>query len=352
MLAKFTETGMEEEATYSNYEKAVHKAIGELHRELRPDVHARSGWYEQTQVIVKRYIRSLSDINRSLVRGQKKLSETEVQVISSFLLKVLLDYETLQDLCLMPPKGCPFELWVCCGGPCKSGFVKRHQNIKTLRRLRKCAGIKDDIPEDYYDRFEEEWRQIWKEAPRKDKVFDFGNLKTDYNTPLFLVPVQQLDEAVKDAIVQVEPSLGPFIDKLFLCHDHFKRVTTLSNNSFSTKRFASYSKENLQRGLRTGEVRLNFAVSFSHFRNRSYIQKLLMLLGRGVDFDFTPHKKSFQEKECVLKVFNRLKEMENNFGHRNSYSSGYASYHSSYSQPPFDPRSQGGQDFQELQAAE
>jgi len=346
LFGKFTETGMEE-PTYSDYEKAVHKAISEHHRVLRPDAHSRTGINEQIQVIVRRYTKSLADISRSLNRGQRKLSETEVQVASAFILKVLLDFETLQDLCLMPPKGCPFELWVCCGGPCKTGFVKRHQNINTLRRLRKCAGIKDNIPEDYYDKFEKEWREIWNEEALKK---DSG--ETDYNTPLFLVPVQSMDEAVKNAIIEIEPSLAPFVDKLFLCTDHFKRVAKLSNNSFSTKQFATFSKENLQRGLRTGELKLNFAVVFKHFKNRDYIHKLLMLLEKGVNFDFTPNKKSFEEKECVSKAYNRLREMENNFGHRNSYSSGYASFHSGYSQPAYDPRNQGGQDYQVIQAAE
>lgn len=302
-------------------ESAVRRAFDIFYREFWPEAHPKTSWKEQVPKILLKYVTSIADINKTLKAGNvKRRTDIDNQVFSLFALKVLMDFETLQDLYLMPPKGCPFEAWVCCAGPCKSGYNRRHQNIQTVKRLRSLGGIKDDIPEDYYDKYEEEWREIWEEE-RVQRRKEYKE-KSDNHTPLSLVPVRHLDVTVKNAIIEKEPGLKPFVDNLFLCCYHFKKVSSLEKNEFSQRKYSSYTVGDLNKNIVEGEVRV---ASSYFFRNRKHLAKLLMLLNKGLCIDTTLRKKSFKNKECVLTIVNRLKEMENNFNHhhRTDFNNGY-----------------------------
>ena len=334
-------------------ETAVHKAFDIFYREFWPEAHPKTSWKEQVPKILLKFVTSIADINKTLKAGDlKRRTDIDNQVLSLLALKVVLDFETLQDLYLMPPSGYPFETWVCCAGPCKSGYDRRHQNIQTVKRLRSLGGIKDDIPEDYYDKYEEEWREIWeKERVERGEKFKKSKVykeRTDNHTPLALVPVRHLDVTVKNAIIEKEPGLKPFIDNLFLCCYHFKKVTSREKNEFSQRKYSSYTVGDLNKNIAEGEVRL---ASSYFFKNRKHLSKLLMLLNKGFDIDTTLRKKSFKNEECVLTIVNRLKKMENNFSHqhhqhhqhhRGDFNNGY---YPPSSHQQYEGRSQGAQDY-------
>jgi hypothetical protein len=314
------ENRMANSETYLGIERAVYKGYKQVYRAER-EAQSESQWSEPVPRVLAK-LTSLTDINRTLNSEVEKLTELEYTIILTYSLKVVLDFEILQDLCLMPPRGCPFELWVCCAGPCKSGYYKKHQDIRKLRELRKRAGIKDDIPENYYNRFEEEWREIWNQEAKKRKE---KNSKTDFNTPLFLVPVRDLNDTVKDAIVAIEPGLAPSIDNLFLCSDHFRKNGPRDKRGFNQRRYSSYTAENINKNLSTGEISLSLAKN-KHFGCRTHLQSLLKLLSKEPSIDTTPIRKQFDSHQCVSTVVQRLEKMANNFCHR---SDAYGNYNHS-----------------------
>lgn len=309
---------MADSERYLAIKRAVYKGYKQVYRADR-EAQSEIRWSEPVPRFLLECLTSLSDINRTLSPEVEKLTELEQQIVITYSLKVVLDFEVLQDLCLMPPRGCPFELWVCCAGPCKSGYVRKHQDIRKLRELRSRAGIKDDIPENFYNRFEEEWREIWNQEARRRKE---ENSKTDYNTPLFLVPVRNLNETVKNAIIAIEPGLAPSIDNLFLCGDHFKKLRTREKKGFNQRRYSSYTAENINKGIETGEISLCLARN-KHFVNRSHLQNLLKHLSRNPAIDTTPSQRHFDPLECESLVVRRLNKMAGNFCHRGDNYGGY-----------------------------
>lgn len=297
---------------FIDIECAVNQAIKILFRQYRPEASGKLGWKEQVPVVMQRLGFVFEEIRSDLPEDILELTELDRQVVLLFLLKVVLDFDLLQDLGLMPPKGCPFEAWVCCAGPCKSGYSKRHHNLLSIKKYRRLTGIKDDIPEDYFDKFEEEWREIWNE---EGVTREQG--ESDNNTPLILIPVRNLSETVKNAIVTNEPVLSSSIDNLFLCSDHFKKFVYKHGSLFAQKRFSSFTAENLNKSLESDEIKLVLAKI--HFKNRKHLQKLLMLLSKGVQIDTGLRRREFDRKECAAQVLNRLKAMENTYGQRSDY---------------------------------
>jgi len=323
---------------FTKVEEALHKAIGQVYSKgAEPQCEKltyRTSWMFEIPKIISRLCGGPEAVNKSLAKIPKKATEVERNVFLGVALKALLDFEVLQVIGLMPPKGCPFEAWVCCAGPCKSGY-RKSQNIQTLKWLRKLAGIQDNIPEDYYDKFEDEWRKIWNEGKE-------GRLErepTDYNTPLILLPVRNLSEAVKDSIRTVEPGLSNSIDNLFLCGDHFKKI--IANDigrrlGFNERRISSLTCSNVNFRLETGEIRIGFAKS-KHFSDKAHLSKLLMILGRGVSFEVPVLQEDFCFETCAQQIGERLVRMEDQYNQRSDYNNGYM-HQNHY--PQFDSRQQ------------
>jgi len=283
-------------------ETAVHKAFDIFYREFWPEAHPKTSWKEQVPKILLKFVTSIADINKTLKAGDlKRRTDIDNQVLSLLALKVVLDFETLQDLYLMPPSGYPFETWVCCAGPCKSGKLLKNHNIKTVLEFRKRLGFKDDLPEDYYDKFKEEWGEIL-DGKRGENGID--------TTPFLLLPVRDLHQSVRDKIVAREPGLANFVDNLFLCCDHFKRKNIKSG--FDRRVFATFSVQNLNKTFESNK--LKFVLSGEgHFIDRAHLTKLISLLNRDVQMSVDLTRRNFNRKSHIARLSQSYLEMENNY---------------------------------------
>jgi len=134
--------------------------------------------------------------------------------------------------------------------------------------------------------------------------------------------VRNLNETVENAIIAIEPGLAPSIDNLFLCGDHFKKLRSREKKGFNQRRYSSYTAENINKGIETGEISLCLAKN-KHFVNRPHLQNLLKHLSRNPIIDTTPSQRQFDPLECESLVVRRLNKMAGNFCHRGDNYGGY-----------------------------
>ena len=292
---------MADKAYYKQVESAVHLAITKIYRKYFSKEEQSATWKKKVIFMTEKYI-GVKNINTQMdVSINSDLPDEQLQSLSAFLMRISYDLETLRDLCLMPPKGCPFENWVCCAGPCKSGKLLKNHNIKTVLEFRKRLGFKDDLPEDYYDKFKEEWGEIL-DGKRGENGID--------TTPFLLLPVRDLHQSVRDKIVAREPGLANFVDNLFLCCDHFKRKNIKSG--FDRRVFATFSVQNLNKTFESNK--LKFVLSGEgHFIDRAHLTKLISLLNRDVQMSVDLTRRNFNRKSHIARLSQSYLEMENNY---------------------------------------
>lgn len=189
----------------------------------------------------------LSSINSRLC--SEKPTETQSQIIKLLFLRTVLPLEILRSLDLFPPEGVSFERWQCLAGPCSSTDQLRCLNFSVINQIRQKIGLTDDLPSDYYKKFQ----SIWCDKSRGER-----KRKGDGSfSPLMLFPVRLLPPEHQDIILNEYPLIKGQISELFLCGDHFyvKPDSDLSLPLRSATIF-NYSIEYLTRCLCSGEVEL------------------------------------------------------------------------------------------------
>jgi len=200
-----------------------------------------------------RLVKDLSEINPSLTN--RVHTETQENFLKIILLKTVLDLDILRSLNLFPPENCPFEKWICLFGPCSDQL--RCYDFKTLQTLRESCGHKDNLPSDYFDRYQELWG---------DKVRSQSNPKRKSSTsplaPLVLFPVQALPQECKIDIISKYPIVKDIINELFVCCDHFTAVKVNGKvvslpAPLRSSTIHNYSIEYLCAELEKGDVILN-----------------------------------------------------------------------------------------------
>lgn len=217
----------------------------------------------------------LSKINPHFSENDsEKETDAKRQFMIAFLMKCILDFDTLRGLCLMPPEGCSLDQWQCLAGPCKSHSL-RCQNIKLVQAFRFLNGKKDGLEPGYYERFEKAWGKF-KRSKSKNKEKKLGS-----NSPLMLFPVNILHESVGQAITGERPELKDYIDKLFLCCEHFKVVE--KDSCLGKRSLQSFSLENINQELANGNVVFSWGRSTP--KNFRFAAKLLELAGKSSGFN-------------------------------------------------------------------
>jgi hypothetical protein len=129
-----------------------------------------------------------------------------------------------------------------------------------VKVIRPIVGHKDNLPENYYERFE----QFWGHFKRKSGIIGL-------NSPLMLFPVRDLDQLVRDTFVKKNPILSEITDSLFVCVDHFKNVNPLEK-VVDKRVLSSYSIENLNLQLKAGKIK--FQISSLVSSRKAYVEKL------------------------------------------------------------------------------
>jgi hypothetical protein len=155
---------------------------------------------------------SLSDINPNL-KGYGTLTETQGHYLRVIFLRVILDLETLRNLCLFAPKDIQFERWRCVFGPCNSAEQLRSCNQDVIQSIRARLGIRDELPPGYFDQYQ----AVWGGLSRSKQLRSVPAL-----APLILFPIKYFSEETKADIRRQCSFLDNIpVDGLFVCCDHF-----------------------------------------------------------------------------------------------------------------------------------
>ena len=197
----------------------------------------------------------LSAINEQLSDNyNENLSDNRRWFLTLFMMKITLDMDTLQRLCLMPPSGVGLEQWQCFMGHCNSTTRSlRIQNSELVENLRKMIAREDvlHIDEDFYKKYREVWGNV-KRTKSKNENEGLGS-----NSPLILFPVKYLNGRVRDTILRERPELTETVDQLFLCCEHLQPKEKLKNGRKEKSKFRrcyySYSLEHINKSLESGD---------------------------------------------------------------------------------------------------
>ncbi len=288
---------------YKCVEDATHQAITRIVLKHQFEESVSVAWRKKVIFVTEKFV-GVKNINSQFNPSLNYPGE-QVQSLSAFLMRIGCDLEILQDLCLMPPKGCPFENWICCAGPCKSERYFKNHNIKTVNEFRNRLGLKDNLPVGYFEKFKEEWGEILDEKR--------GENRTE-STPFLLLPVRDLHHSVKDTIVAREPGLANFAGDLFVCTDHFKRKT---KRGVDRREYSSFTLQNINEAFENNT--LEFILNKErHFTDRDRLRKLISLLNRGASMSTVLSRKEFNRKFHIERLSRSFNEMDNNF-----YANGY-----------------------------
>jgi len=195
----------------------------------------------------------LKDINPSL--KSDRFTEAQREFLKIAFLKVVLDIDVLRSLCLFPPEGIQFERWNCLAGPCSSSDQLRCINYRAVNHIREATGLKDNLPENYYDNYQ----KVWGTSNRQRVL---NQTKGKLLSPLILFPVGALAQRQRDEIIQTFRLQNEVsIDSFFLCSDHFRPYardakTVLLPLPLRSSALFNYSIEYLKLMLEKGVIRL------------------------------------------------------------------------------------------------
>lgn len=290
-----------------NYEQIVGNALRIVYKKLFPEEDCRKKWSEKVRKVLQRKL-NLSEINRHLSEevDSENCTEYKIQLLQIFLLRIVLDLETLQELCLLPPKGCPLENWVCCAGPCRSGKLLKGQNIYTVKKIRECVFRKKDLPKDYCDKYESVWGQFAEKGR-----------KAGESAPLILFPVKELDPSVAKIIIAKKPELSAFIEHLFICSDHFKEKK--ETNNFDRRKLKNHYISNINKLLASERVKFKPNGDY-HFRDKDYLNVLKgQLMNEKTEYSRAVTRPRYISNEVSLtrRFVTRLLTMDNRYYREN-----------------------------------
>lgn len=164
-----------------------------------------------------------------------------VPILVVFVMKSVLDIEVLRELCLMPPEGCPLEKWHCFVGSCQSQDKKKCQNPMVLKHARVIFGKVDGLPDRFYEKYQELWEPL---NLGLNPTRQLGQV-----SPLILFPVRELNEKVKNKILEERPQYANQIDEFYVCTDHFTP---------SLRTIYKYSLDYLNSELESDSIRFSF----------------------------------------------------------------------------------------------
>jgi hypothetical protein len=82
-------------------------------------------------------------------------------VIKTLLCKLLLPQETLSDLELAPPPGCPEKGWICVAFPCRSFKMLQNLPYRAVKKVRTWLGHPEEETEDYLKFLQKALKAKW-----------------------------------------------------------------------------------------------------------------------------------------------------------------------------------------------
>lgn len=246
------------ETVFRVYERNVKSAVYKVYKQ-KTDDKSRTSFIHQASTLLSEVV------DLDLIHPNLKDSGIFTKAVKTFtfvvyILRCALPLKNLRALCIMPPRGCPLERWVCFFGPCRSSNTWKCQKLDTVKHFRSIVGHEDDFPENYYEGFEE----FWGNFKRKSGAIGLNN-------PLMLFPVRDLEPVVRDTIVKENPILAEIADNLFVCVDHFKNSDP-SERVVDKRALSSFSIDNLNYQLRQKNVQ--FKISSQLSSRKAYVEKL------------------------------------------------------------------------------
>ena len=253
------DTPKKADTVFKQYERIVQEVVTKLYKQKHKSARHTS-FAQRALSFVKSASIDLEDIHPELSEDGKNTLESQSFTLVVFILRIALPLEALRSICVMPPEGCPLERWVCCAGPCRSSNTWKSQRLDTVKVLRPQFGLQDDLPEEFYERFE----QFWGHLKRRSGIIGLNN-------PLMLFPVKELEPIVKETIVKRNQDLADITDSLFVCVDHFKNA--FPGRKVIDKRYLNnYSIENINSLLKDKKV--NFKLPSGSKYRKIFIEKL------------------------------------------------------------------------------
>jgi len=228
-----------------------------------------------------RRVRSLSEINPRLSTNGG-FTDTQTNYLKVIFLKTVLEVEDLESLCLYPPKGTPFKAFACFLGPCYSREFYRGQDYECLKKLRKSVNQSSDFPDDYYDGYEEQWRDKIRFSSQARKK----RTPRVPMSPLILFPVTEFSIKFKEEIIKSVPQVVDFIDKLFICCDHFVNLDYSKDTApLRSSTIFNYSLEYLIEAYNNGQIGLNIGKGKS--LQLPYIEDLKFIASQSPPVTYT-----------------------------------------------------------------
>ena len=125
--------------------------------------------------------------------------------------------------------------------------------MKTLliSQVRKTIGFKD--------REDLTLIHLWNKAKKVNAVPSYKEM----HEPWSLIPVKELGDILKEKLFKLVPNLKRNFDKLFVCPDHFRFLTSSLKNK---RNFSNFVPSILKGQLNSGEVSLSLK-SFCNLNN-------------------------------------------------------------------------------------
>jgi hypothetical protein len=144
------------------------------------------------------------------------------------LAKVLCYEKTLSENYLAPPPWCPRDGWVCIEFPCVS--FKKTISLKTLliSQIRRTIGFKD--------REDLTLIHLWNKVKKANAI----PINKEMHEPWSLIPVNELGDVLKKKLFEIVPLLERHFDKLIVCPDHFRFLTSSLKNWRNLKQICSF----------------------------------------------------------------------------------------------------------------
>jgi hypothetical protein len=202
----------------------------ELNREIRNairDEEKHSLLKDKDQQVLLLFAKALGQAN-PFYRECYYLNSSNKDLINLLLAKVLCYEKTLSENYLAPPPWCPRDGWVCIEFPCV--LFKKTISLKTLliSQIRRTIGFKD--------REDLTLIHLWNKVKKANAI----PINKEMHEPWSLIPVNELGDVLKKKLFEIVPLLERHFDKLLVCPDHFRFLTSSLKNWRNLKQICSF----------------------------------------------------------------------------------------------------------------